>query len=516
MIRAAQYARYSTDKQTENSIAYQFSKIEEYCKENQIEIVASYQDEGESGTNMERSGFLEMLTAADRHEFDAVVIYDISRGSRDVADWFAFRKQMARLGVSVISATQQLGDITSPNDFLLELITVGLGEHQVLDTRQKSIAGTAQRAKKGLFCGGTPPLGYDVDRNGNYHINEREAAIVRKIYQLYAAGESYNAILQELKGEKGKKGAPIGKNSLHSILTNERYTGLYTWNKRKVKLMRKWAGGGLNPNVIRVDGAIPPIIEQNLWERVSERMKSNKRNAQNKAKREYLLSGIIECSQCGSTYVGHCSTHKRKDGTKVENRYYVCGGKYRTHTCNAENIPAAEIETFVTEQIKVYLQDVNFEEEARKIAEIVNSASADLGKERRELAEVTGQINNGLKAVMTGLDIPELRDEIDQLRNRKAELEDIIKTREAKSGASVDPAAIVAVLRNAAEEMAAGNVKNIVQQLIQKIYADPDGSYTVEIGVHINGCGGRQYVVCIITHKPEKVLKNQDYFPCVR
>lgn len=493
MIRAAQYARYSTDKQTENSIAYQFSKIGEYCKENQIEIVASYQDEGESGTNMERSGFLDMLAAADRHEFDAVVIYDISRGSRDVADWFGFRKQMARLGVSVISATQQLGDITSPNDFLLELITVGLGEHQVLDTRQKSIAGTAQRAKKGLFCGGLPPLGYDVDSDGKYYINEREAAIVRKIYQLYAAGESYDTILAELKGEKGKKGAPFGKNSLHSILTNERYTGLYTWNKRKVKLMRKWAGGGLNPNVVRIDGAVPQIIDQNLWERVNTRMKNNKRNAQNKAKREYLLTGIIECSQCGSTYVGHCSTHKRKDGTKVESRYYVCGGKYRTHTCNAANIPAAEIEPFVTAQIKAYLRQVDFEEEARKIAEIVNSASADLGKERKELAEVTGKINNGLKAVMTGLDIPELRDEIDRLRNRKAELEDIIKTREAKEGAPVDPAAISEVLRTAVEKMEAGDVKSIVRQLVQKIYADPDGSYTVELGVHINGCGGLQH-----------------------
>jgi len=96
---------------------------------------------------MDRPGFIDMVAAAVRHEFDAVVIYDISRGSRDVGDWFAFRKQMLRLGVQVISATQKLGDITNPNDFLVELISVGLGEHQVLDTRQKSIAGTAERAK---------------------------------------------------------------------------------------------------------------------------------------------------------------------------------------------------------------------------------------------------------------------------------------------------------------------------------------------------------------------------------
>ena len=169
-MKAAEYGRYSTDKQTENSIAYQFNKIREYCKKNNIEIVASYSDEAQSGTNTDRKGFIDMIAAAERHEFDAVVIYDISRGSRDVGDWFAFRKQMMRLGVRVISATQKLGDITNPNDFLVELITAGLGEHQVLDTRQKSIAGTAERAKKGIFCGGVTPLGYNI-ANGPYVIN---------------------------------------------------------------------------------------------------------------------------------------------------------------------------------------------------------------------------------------------------------------------------------------------------------------------------------------------------------
>ncbi len=489
MLKAARYARYSTDKQTENSIAYQFSKIEEYCQSNAIEIDASSSDEGESGTNIDRDGFLDMVAAAARHEFEAVVIYDISRGSRDVADWFSFRKQMARLGVRVISATQALGDITSPNDFLVELITVGLGEHQVLDTRQKSIAGTAERAKKGLFCGGLPPLGYDI-QNGEYVINEQEAKLVKEIFRLYAAGESYNGILKALDGAKGKKGAPIGKNSLYSILTNERYIGTYTWNRRKMKLMRKWAGGKLNPAVIRLENFITPIIDQNMWERVQERMKNNQRKVQNKAKREYLLSGLIECSQCGAAYVGHCSTHRRKDGTAIETCYYVCGNKYRTHSCDSKNINANEIETFVVQHLKEYLLTVDYCEEAQRVAEIVNSATADLSKEKAELTRIEGQINNGVKALLNGMDLAELRDEIDRLRNRKAELEDIIQARETNGGKKIDPAAIETMFRESAEEWAPDRMKEILRRYVQKIYADPDGSYTVEIGVHISGCGG--------------------------
>ena len=103
-MNAAAYARYSTDRQTNNSIEYQMAKINEYCKQNGITVKASYADKAESGTNTEdRAEFLEMLTAAARGEFEAVVIYDITRGSRDVGDWFNFRKSMKRLNINVIS-----------------------------------------------------------------------------------------------------------------------------------------------------------------------------------------------------------------------------------------------------------------------------------------------------------------------------------------------------------------------------------------------------------------------------
>lgn len=99
-----------------------------------------------------------MVAAAIQHEFDCEVIYDITCGSRYAADWFMFCKQMSLLDIKVVSATQRLGDISEPSGFLTELISVGLGGHQVLDTRKKSIAGTTERAKKKLFCGGIPLL----------------------------------------------------------------------------------------------------------------------------------------------------------------------------------------------------------------------------------------------------------------------------------------------------------------------------------------------------------------------
>jgi len=484
MKKAVAYARYSTDKQTENSIAFQLEAIQKYCVKNNLLLTAIFKDDAESGTNTDREGFLAMLDAARRKEFDCVVIYDVTRGSRDVADWFAFRKAMYMLGIEVVSATEQLGDITDPNNFLTELITVGIGQHQVLTTRQKSIAGVAVKAKQGAFLGGYPPLGYDII-NGQYVINEQEARIIRTIFEAYASGKSYNSILELIHGAKGKRGRPIGKNSLHSILTNERYIGVYTWNKRFQKKFGRWAGGKPNPNCVRIENFIPAIIELELWERVQERMSDNKKKSANKAKHEYLLSGLIECTNCGSIYVGHCSTNKKGYST----RYYICGNKYRTRTCNSKNINADEIETFIVQQLKAYLLETDFEEIAQYIADQVNNSSLDLSKEKKELADITMQINNGMKYILNGKDFPELEEEIDRLRVRKGELEDIIARRESNK-CKVDPAKIIELF-NVSMKNWDVDLKNIIKYHVQKIYANIDGSYTVNVGVHIAGCGGR-------------------------
>lgn len=490
-MKAAAYARYSTDRQSENSIEYQLDEIRKYCKVNGIPIVATYTDEACSGTNADRAGFQAMVSAAETGTIDTVVIYDISRGSRDVGDWFQFRKSMMYLGVTVISATgQRLGDLTNGQDFLLELITVGMGQVEVLGTRQKSIDGVAVRAKEGVFLGGVPPLGYDIV-NEHYVINPEESRIVEKIYDMYADGYSYKEIIDALDGQLGKRGRPLGANSLKSILTNERYIGTYTWNKRKMKLLRKWAGGKPNPKCVRIEGAIPPIIDNGTWERVQKRMKDNKRNARNKAvRRSYLLSGLIECESCGAAYVGHTSRNTKG----CETAYYVCGNKYRTHTCKAKNINAAELEEFVVQQVKAFLRSQDYAQAAKELADQVNAASADLSAERKELADTKAKIANGVKAILSGMTLPELQDEVDRLKVRQSELEDIL-ARAGSETPRIDPEAVEAMLKEDAdrinESLTPQELAAFIRQYVTKIYAHADGSCAVNVGVHISSCGGR-------------------------
>lgn len=138
-------------------LAKEMVPIYRFMQKNLVTITDKYIDEGLSGTNTNRPGFQKLLYDAEHAKFNKVIIYDISRGSRNVADWFLFREEMNRLNIKVISCCQQLGDIDDPNAFLMETISVALGQHQVLDTRKKSLAGSRARALKGAFMGGVPP-----------------------------------------------------------------------------------------------------------------------------------------------------------------------------------------------------------------------------------------------------------------------------------------------------------------------------------------------------------------------
>jgi site-specific DNA recombinase len=484
-LSAVGYARYSTDMQTENSIEYQTAAIKKYCDENNITLLKVFTDEALSGTNTDRPGFQAMVHAAKSKLFDAVIIYDITRGSRNVADWFKLREEMMRLGIRVISTSQKLGDITNPSDFLVELINVGMGQHMVLETRQKSIAGKTEAAKRATFQGGRPPLGYDI-KNQIYVINPIEAEIVKIIFNMYANDSSYGDILEALKGKCTKSGGSFGKNSLQSILKNERYIGVYTWNKYTEKIFRKWAGRRSNPNEVRIENAIPPIIDKNTWDKVQARLRNHKTRGRYKAKRAYLLSGLIHCNDCESLYVGFCSTNKKG----YETRYYACGRKYRTKDCKPKNINANFIEEFTIDAVKDFLGKTDFSAVSELIAKECRNIDNDVTHEMAELARINKEIQNGVKSILNGFDFPELRSEIDRLKSRKFELEQKIAEKKSFTENFLSVDVITKDLQQSLKAAENNNIQYLISRHVQKINAYADGSFTVYVGVDANGCEG--------------------------
>ena len=496
---AAAYARYSTDNQTENSIAYQMHEITGYCAKNNIRLTHSFIDEGQSGTNTDRDGFQDMLAAARAKEFSTIIIYDVSRGSRDISDWFAFRKQMRELGVNVISCHQQLGDPLNPDDFLREFITVGLGHHMVLETRQKAMDGISAAAREGKFLGGNPPYGYAVEKQ-RYVIVPSEAEFVRKAFDLYYRGYSYTYIMDKLNvsGVVGRKGKPMNKNSLYYMFKNPRYAGIYIWNEYTYQCMRKYIGRKPNPREVRIDGAIPPIVDMDIWLAVQDRLENNKhqnRRVTSSAKRVFLLSGLIECGVCGTKYVSYVSKSKGH-----EYHYYACAKHYkqgnRPDACHNKPIRGDKLEPVVIDAVKKCLtSQTDFYALAEHIAEEYYKASGivDVTAEKNELLSVEAQINNCVNAIASGLDTPEFRVKLNDLKDRQHVLQDKISQAGVQTR-KINVSALADRLRSNVENLGSADpedVKVAVQRHVPYIIAEKDGTFTVAVGYVLSDFGTR-------------------------
>lgn len=472
MILAAQYARYSTNLQKQTSIVAQLQEIARYCEKNGLTpYPRPYIDEGESGTNIHRPGFEALLRDAHAGLFGAVVVYDISRGSRNIADWFSFRREMAELGIRVYSATEQLGDLDNADDFLRESLSVSIGHHQVLQTRQKSIAGKRVRAESGLFCGGNAPLGYQIV-DGRYVIVEREAAVVRMIFEMYATGASYADIMRSVDktGILMHKGNPITKNTLHYILKNERYTGKYIWFETESRHMHRWVGRPGTAPIEKPD-VIPAIISQSVWNAVCRRMTENKHNTlnHNRPDRQYMLSGLIVCAHCGARYTGLTTTSKGR-----EYKRYVCSFHANGHKCPGRPVNGYKLESYVKNLViqRILSPELMNGVADKLIAAIRSSSSARPESLREEIDLLDRKNKNLLAAIENGLP-PEIS--ISRIRENDARKKELLNELNALPPATyINRDDILDILRADSQRCLELDASKLIAKYVQKIVMADD------------------------------------------
>ena len=496
MLKAVAYARYSTDNQDDNSIAYQLEAIQNYCKKYEFTLSNIYIDEASTGYNDKRNNFQNMIAAAENKEFDCIVIYDISRLSRNVKDWFSVRDKLRRLNIGLHSCEDRLSEPDDPSSFLTESMKIIMSQHFVMETRRKTIAGQNIKAKQGIFLGGTPPLGYDI-KDGAYVINSYEAQIVRLIFRLYTTGYGYKHIVDVLreKGYKSKHGGDIGANAIKALLENERYIGIYTWNRHHTKYFGEWAGGAENPNCVRIENIIPAIIDRDTWRGARRRMSSNIKG-NNRTRYNYLLSGLIRCEKCGASFHGVTKT----SGKGYKTPYYVCTAKHNKRTCDATNVNGNELEVLIVQLLKQKLLNPAFlERTADKIIAVAASASGDkqqkIGELNKELADTNTKASNLLKALMTGLDSDMARDKLKELESHKKALSETISALEQSKDKEIDRERLLNQLKNDADTLLSvpERTKEIVHKYIAEIIISDT---TIEVTAmsdtdSSNDCGGR-------------------------
>lgn len=440
-MNAAIYARYSSDNQREESIDAQVRAISEYAQKNGHTIVKIYTDEARSATTDNRPQFLQMIRESATGMFNAVIVHKLDRFSRDRYDSAFYKRQLKKNGVKLISVLENLDD--SPESIILESVLEGMAEYYSANLSREVMKGMKETALQCKHNGGTPPLGYDVLPDKSYAVNEAEARIVRMIFEMYAAGKGYNEIIDTLgiEGCRSKSGRPFGKNSLHGILRNEKYTGTFVFNRtiRKTGGKRNNHQSKPDEDIIRVENGIPAIITRELWNEVGRKMNGNKRaRAANSAKETYLLSGLIFCGECNGGMYGQ---RKFSGRNKSKYRCYTCGTRYRSHTCNMISVGANFVENVIIEQLynEIFAPGA-IEKMADKLVEYASSRSIEITSNIRgfenELSGVQTQINNTVNAIANGMFHPSMKNKMDNLESRKAAL--AIRIEEAKRQAEIN------------------------------------------------------------------------------
>ncbi len=228
MKTAVIYARYSCDKQTEQSIDGQLRVCQDYAQRNDILILDTYIDRAMTGTNDNRPDFQKMIKDSNRREWDYVLVYKLDRFSRNKYESTMHKRTLKNDGVTLLSAMENIPD--TPEGIILESLLEGMNQYFSAELSQKVRRGMKETRLKGNFTGGHLLYGYDL-KDHKVIINESQAEVVRYIYEQFSLGVYVKDIIKSLT-EKGiyNNGKPFARNTVYNILKNEKYSGIYRHN----------------------------------------------------------------------------------------------------------------------------------------------------------------------------------------------------------------------------------------------------------------------------------------------
>lgn len=469
-------ARYSTDNQNPDSIEVQVEKCSGWCHQHSLPILGIYADYATSGMKDTRPQYEAMMQQLRLGAADTVVIYDQSRMFRKMTAWFAFRDELSSMGVSVVSVTQPMigKDLRDPTNFLTEGSMALFNQIWALQTRQKVLEKMRFMARNGQHTGGKPALGYRVE-DGRLVVCEEEAAIVRRIFKEYASGESYRDIIAGLNadGLKTKRGNPFGSNSLHDLLHNEKYIGTLVYGQspyREDGTRNTHSKDGTD--VIRIEDAIPAIIDKETFRIVQERMAQNIRlqGGRPSKNREYPLRSKVFCAECKSAMTVSTSQQRYN--------YYRCTGKKRLHNCGATPISADYLEQRVAEAIRMVLgkpEEITgllriLRDQAEKLQ---SHAVARLQQLLQQAEDVDKKLQNAVDAVLNGLTSTTVQNRIRELEQQKAEIQRDLKNLKTSVDASAIPEArlreiLSTVISTAAED------SSLLLSIVYRVEVGPD------------------------------------------
>lgn len=479
-ITAVIYARYSSDKQTEDSIEAQVRACREYASKKDILILDIYSDEAISGKGSKtanRTQYQKMLRDCDKGLFDTILIHKYDRIARNLGEHVSLEKRLSSKGISLVAVAQDFG--SSNEAKIMRTLMWSLSEYYIDNLAQEVQKGHKETAMKGLHNGGYAPFGYDVV-DQVYVVNELEASYVRKIFSAAADRRGFTEIIKEMdeRGITGKRGKPIRYSQIYEILRNEKYTGVYAYSLQEEKQRENRRK---KPNAIRVENALPVIIDKALYEEVQSIMNNRRQTG---VKAGYLCSGLVYC-ECGAKM--HAMKSKRKGH---EYHYFYCSKKCGRPVIHMEKVDDCAINYLHDllspknqELISRSLQEYQGKENNR-INDFNTVIQRKIKEKQKQYQNLMGNLSSGSLPAEVVADIGE------QMRILKEEIAHLENTAPPEDFTVDQIKTWLQALKANPDEKA---VHLLIERMDIKNKTDINVTSTLKSVLGENGCGDTQY-----------------------
>lgn len=470
---AAAYVRVSTDDQLEYSPDSQIKKIREYAERNDIHIPDEFIfiDEGISGRKAEkRPEFMKMITLAKTKPkpFDLILVWKFSRFARNREDSIVYKSMLRKqCGIDVVSISEQIGE--DKTSILIEALLEAMDEYYSINLAEEVKRGMNEKFSRGGVVS-QPPFGYKMG-DDVFVSDENTAPIVKMIFEDFLSGVGIRKIAMKLNdmGVRSMKGNKFENRTVEYILCNPTYIGKLRRNPNGRENGDRFHQ---SPDTIIVDGKHEPIISEEVFHKVNEKLRENKKryvkNSQQK-NADFMLRGLVRCSSCGSTLV-----------QAVKGKSLQCH-KYSRGQCKvSHSITISKMNEAVLQKLESDLENCEFTFEVKKNpareADDINIIL--LEKEYKKLERIKEAFEAGVDS------LEEYKLNKTRIQNRISELENEIPKPSSEDVTEKMKASLSDILTQLREGNVSENEKNVLlRSIISGIIFDKK-NMTIQIKYH--------------------------------
>lgn len=334
------YARFSSSKQKEISIEGQLRVGYDFADRHNLNVVDVYIDRATTATNDNRSDFQRMLKNAQKQKFAWIIVYEFNRFARNRFDSAIHKKELAMIGIKVLSASQDNESI------ILESLYEAMDEEYSRNLSKVTKRGMRETALKGLWTGGHAPFGFMVE-NRQLVVCEKEAQAIKYAVNEIEKGVDPKYICDELykQGFRARNGKKITTSTLRVILSNTALIG-----KRKYQ---------------DLEIPCPAILTEEEFINANAIMNKTKKKVGRKPEIDFFtLSGKLFCGECGSPMTGDSGTSRNGE----KHYYYTCAKRKNERACKKKSEKKEEIEILICQET---MANILNNENISKIAKIV-------------------------------------------------------------------------------------------------------------------------------------------------